>query len=143
MVPWCVVLYSVNCYCLFPRGSQAMGHFLWIAASFLVTVTCHGDVPGLPQRDEPVPDQAQVQQHADGRPVEGPGGGQRQTCGHHDGHLDLPERLSRAQGNSCYGFLVSVVIDERLTGHGQFSQTLSQIWESKTPRASTQGPMHC
>ena len=110
-MPWYIVLCSVNCFCSSLRGIQALSHFLWITASILVTVTCCGDVPGLPQRDEPVPDQAQVQQHADGGPVEGPGRGQRQTCGHHDGHMDLPERLPCAQGNCCYGL-------SSVCGHG-------------------------
>ena len=53
---------------------------------------------GFPQGDDGVPEATPVQQCLYGGPVEGPGGGQRQTCGHHDGHLDLPERFPCAQG---------------------------------------------
>ena len=53
---------------------------------------------GFPQGDDVVPEAAPVQQRLYGRPVEGPGGGQWETCGHHDGHLDLTERLPCAQG---------------------------------------------
>ena len=112
MLPWRIVCMCFHITLSIGSCSPLFGsRLLLIAASILVMVSCLGEVSGFPQRDEPLPDQAQVQQHTDGRPVEGPGRGQRETCRHNDGHLDLTERLPCAQGNHilihCLCLLVS------------------------------------